>query len=320
MYVQPAAGGSFGTVRQLGISGPIATEAAASGSSYLLNVETQQQYQPHNFNDTLAATMELYRFRATSLVPVAAVGLASDLDLNAVSWYDLPPVYEDSHGDFYAAWLTKADFDGCPDTSTDTLSFDSGCLMYRRVSANGVPGPKVVLSTEPDQEDDLGGSGQVGGLGPIAVDSQGAGWVLDLSDITGSGDETLYAQPLVSTAAVTSNVAVHGITVDAPLTCTGSSNISCVLTGELTTSAAAARGAGVARTAHTHLAVLARVSLKLAGGRKKTLALHLRSAAKKLLARRHRLTVQLLITEKVGAVKMPTIILSKRVTFSTRKR
>ena len=220
--MQPANGVSLLRPGPLGDRRPIETDYAPSGSSYVLNVELAGQDQPKNFTDTLGSTMELYRFRATALVPVATVGFASGLNLNAVGWDGLPPTYEDSTGDLYVAWQAHSGFDGCPSTP-EGLSSDLTCLVYRRISSGGVPGPDVVLVTN------TGAGGNVSGLGPIAVNSQGVGWMLDDGDNTSTNTSSLYAQPLVSAAAVTTPPVVAGSSVKVPGTCAGGPGSNCGL-------------------------------------------------------------------------------------------
>jgi hypothetical protein len=313
MYVEPPSGGPFSAFRSLGISGPIETDDSPSGQSYVLNVELAAQDHPKHSIDTLGSTMELYRFRATSLVPVGAVGLAANLDLDAVGWDQLPPTNEDAEGNFYAAWLAPGSFDGCPG-SLNGLPGDgqTDCLVYRRVSSSGVTGPTVVLIGNNNGK----GSANPAGLGPIAVNTRGAGWMLYTQH--GAADSSnLFAEPLTAAAAATSPPAVNGSTVAVPITCAGGADTNCAVQAELTTTAGGA--ARDARAARVHTTVLARITEKLKGGHSTKLVLGLDKAAKRVLARKHRLVAQLLISETVGAINKPTTVLSKRVTFSSRR-
>jgi hypothetical protein len=316
MYVQPAGGGAFGPVRQLGISG--AAEADFSpGESYVLNIETSAQNHPRTFTDTLGANMELDAFRGTSLRQLAAVGFASDLNLKAFAWAELPPSYADSNGNLYVAWLTRATFDGCPDKAHATFPFYSGCLMYRRIAPGGLLGPKIILSTQGTSDAGVAAPSQpVDGLGAIAVNDKGEGWVLVSR---GNSNPTLYAQPLVSSGGPTGAPAVSGSSVSVPLACTGAPGTSCSLTAQLQAPGSGRIAALSARARKPkHPAVYATAKLKLAGGHRKSLKLHLNSAGKRLLARRHHLKLELIVAQSVGAVRTPTTLLQQTVTLRGR--
>ena len=66
--------------------------------------------------------------------------------------------------------------------------------------------------------------------------------------------------------------------------------------------------------------MLAHLTRTLRAGAKLTLVLKLNSRGRALLARKHRLTAQLILTEVVGAVKTPTTVLSESVTFGKAGR
>jgi hypothetical protein len=296
MFVQSVDGGPFGPLRSLGISGPSAA-TSSSGASYVLNVETGSN---SNVDGLPAAPMELYRFRGMSLVPVASVG-AAIADINAHDWSDLPPVFEDASGDFYTAWDTQPGFDGCnpPDLHV--------CLMYRRIGAGGLLGPKIVLATPSDEQEELG---------PIAVNANGVGWLLTVKEtLDNSTVAELDASRLPSSAAA-GTPTVRASAVHVPVSCGGAPSTRCTLSATLTRPGSAKASSAVAAAA----TVFAHLTRKLSGGHRTTLVLRLDRAGKKLLTRRHRLTASLLVTQTVGAVKTPTTVISKRVSFTTRKR
>ena len=308
MYVQPAAGGAFGPLHPLGISGPIETSFSPSGQTYVLNVQIPQDFQ----TNLPGVTMELYRFRGTSLNPVASVGLASSLDPNSgeETWDGLPPAFEDASGNYYVGWIAQGNVDSCP-PSIQGVSGDSEalCVVYRRITSGGVPGPPVVQIGN----DNGKGTAPVADLGPIAANPQGAGWMLYTNVNATNNTPTLYAQPLASSASV-GTVTASGDAASAPVFCAGSSSSSCELSGKLQSGGGAAADRAAAASV-AHATVYASVIKRLKGGTKAKLVLRLDKAGKKLLARQHRLKLQLLITETFAGVKKPTTVLSESVTF-----
>jgi hypothetical protein len=307
MYVQPVAGGAFGPLHPLGISGPIETNFSPSGETYVLNVQIPQDFA----TNLPGVTMELYRFRGTSLTPVASIGLAYSLDPNSgvETWDGLPPTFEDAAGNYYVAWIAQGDVDNCPASDGGPgAESEQLCVVYRRITSGGVPGPPVVQIGN----DDGKGTAPVVDLGPIAANQQGAGWMLYTNVNATSNTPTLYAEPLASSVSV-GTVTASGDAVSAPVSCAGSSSTSCELSGKLESGGAAADRAAAASAAHA--TVYASVVKRLKGGTKAKLVLRLDKAGKKLLARRHRLKLQLLITETFAGVKKPTTVLSESVTF-----
>jgi hypothetical protein len=296
MFVQSAAGGVFSPLRPLGISGPsIAT--SSSGGSYVLNVETGSNAEVDCF---AGAPMELYEFRGLSLKPIASIGSAM-ADINAVNWADLPPVFEDATGNYYAGWVTEPDFDGC--NPGDKLDI---CVMYRRIATGGLLGPKIVMTTVNDQQE---------ALGPIGANAKGVGWLLRVGQTFGNDTTAeLDAMPLPSSAAA-GTPAVGGSSVTVPVSCGGAPTATCLLSAVLTLGSGSATAASASKSKAT---VLARATKKLKGGSSTKLVIRLSKPGKKLLAKRHRLKAHLLVTEVVGAVKAPTAVLSKTITFKHR--
>jgi hypothetical protein len=337
MAVQPAAGGAFGPLLSLGISGAVVTNYAPSEPSYALDVEDKRQgYDLLGIGPTQPNPMELYQFRGTSLRTVAAVGTAAGTWYPS-AWDSVPPTFEDAGGDLYVAWLAQGGDDGCPVTvhssDSDDDDADSGCLMYRRIGNGGLLGPKIVLSTQPmsDSLEDVNLSAKsistvVKHLGAIASNAKGVGWVLvarDGSDSPASshptGTYTLFAQPLVSSGAVTaSSVSGAGVTVN--VSCAGAVGDTCALTGQLQQGGAGAAIAVKRSSDKTKPPlVLASSQLTLRGGSKGALRLILNKTGKPLLVRRHQLKLQLLVTQRVGAARAPTTILTKTITVHSRR-
>ncbi len=302
MFVQSTEGGPFGPPVPLGISGP--SEATSSSQdSYVLNVETQTTTE---IDGIYAAPMELYRFRGLSLRPVATVG-AAVFDLNAVDWANLPPVFEDGSGDFYAAWYTNVGFDGCnpPGPAADY------CLMYRRIAPGGLLGPKLVVNMT---------SVHQGYLGPIGADSQGAGWILTVQEPDSGTTEELDAVPLPSSAAA-GPPSVAASSVDVPVSCGAGAGSNCGLTAVLVAPTSGGAGdVGSARLARAHTLELAHLTRKLRGGASATLVLKLDRAGARLLARRHRLKAELVITQALGSSGKSSPVLSKSLTFKSAAR
>jgi hypothetical protein len=311
MYVQPVAGGAFGPLHPLGISGPVETNFSPSGQTYVLNVQI-----PQDFGTSLpGVTMELYRFRGTSLKPVASIGLAYSLDPNSgeETWDGLPPTFEDAAGNYYVAWIAQGDVDNCPaSVGGPGAESEALCVVYRRITSGGVPGPPVVQIGN----DDGKGTAPVVDLGPMAANQQGAGWML-YTNVAPDNTPTLYAQPLASSAAV-GTVTASGDAVSAPVTCAGNSSSKCVVSGKLESGGKAADRAAAASAAQA--IVYASVVKRLKGGTRTKLVLRLDKAGKKLLARRHRLKLQLLITEMFAGVKKPTPVLAQSVTLGRHRR
>jgi hypothetical protein len=307
MAVQPAAGGSFGPLRPLGITeqgtpyGVLPT-FSASGDSYILNPgatsPTDQDFR---------RPLELYRFRATNLVPVATVGETSGGAADATD-------YEDQLGNLVVTWYGGSGEDGCPGKIGTAGAPQYNCLMYRRIVTGGLLGPKVVLST-------VAFDTPLSGLGQVAANSQGAGWVL-LGQ--GAGPDkysyTLVAQPLVSSATATPP-SVSGSTVTDSVACAGSPRTSCLVQGSLGGGGAGKpQDPGLAAAARARTSGYGSVTKRIKGGAKARLVLRLDMAGRKLLGRHHRLTTKLLVTETVGAVKTPTTVLSQSVSFGGRRK
>jgi hypothetical protein len=313
MFVQPANGGSFGPLQPLGISGAIETDFSASASSYVLNVETGHADKP------LESPMELYRFRGTSLQPVASLGVAWELNANHSVWDEgLPPTYEDAQGDFYLAWVTAGGLDGCNDdpTGDGAEQRENQCLMYRRVGSDGQLGPKIALTSNvalTSKGVSYSANTPIA-IGPIAVDAQGAGWLL--ADRTVNNEDQLYAMPLSSSAGPTAAPSVHGSSVSIPLDCAGGPSTTCNLQAKITTNTTAHSARTKRAKKHkSHTTVLAQLTRKLTGGHTTTLVLELNRAAKKLLRDKHRVKAQLQITQTVGATTTPTTVLTQNLTL-----
>jgi hypothetical protein len=77
---------------------------------------------------------------------------------------------------------------------------------------------------------------------------------------------------------------------------------------------------GLAAAARARTSGYADITKRIKGGAKATLELRLDKAGRTLLARKHRLTVKLLITETIGAVKTPTTVVSQNVTFGKARK
>jgi len=307
MAVQPAAGGSFGPLRPLGITEQGTTDGvlstfSASGDSYILNPgassPTDQDFRK---------PLDLYRFRATNLVPVATVGETSGGNAQATD-------YEDQLGNLGVTWYGGSGEDGCPGKIGTADAPQYTCLMYRRIVAGGLLGPKVVLSTYAFDT-------PLSGLGQVAVNSQGAGWVLLGQGVGGdSSSYTLEAQPLVSSATAAPPT-VSGSTVTDSIACAGSPRTSCLVQGSLGGGGAGKpQDPGLAAAARARTRGYGSVTKRIKGGAKARLVLRLDKAGRKLLGRHHRLITKLLITETVGAVKTPTTVLSQSVSFGGRRK
>jgi len=311
MFVQPAAGGAFGPLRPLGVSGPVAG-ASSPGGSYVLNVETKAiKGLPGLPGYVAVAPMELYRFRGLNLAPVATIG-SSFGDHGATNWQALPPIYEDTYGDVYLAWITQS-ADGCSPALSPSGN-PTMCLIYRRVGNGGLLGPKLVLDNPA-----WNAPFQLSATGPIAADAKGAGWVLETllgpDNSSGISELELEAFPLPSSATA-AKPRISGTTVKDSVSCSGSSSGGCKLEGSLQSGAAkTATDLRAVPAAKGKILTYGRVVKTIRGGAKATLVLRLDTAARRLLARRHRLKLALLITETVGAVKTPSVVLSANVTF-----
>jgi hypothetical protein len=331
MYVQPAAGGAFAPIQQLGVSGPIETDFASGQDTYLVNVQSGSSCQQESYctGDAVNEPIQLYDFRGTSLESLGSVGTTQGPYDQQSEWDTLPPSFEDSAGDMYVAWLAGNGADGCPPAPPDNPSSDKltyfvdGCVIYRRIAPGGLFGPKIVLSySYTHQGNNNYETYFIGGVDQIATNAAGEGWVLSYRGsltYTG-GNDTLYAQPLVSSAGLSAPPSVSGTSVMVPLTCDGATSGSCGLTVSIDSSASAANSAQVASSKHSHKSkkrpvVLATAKLKLSGGGDKTLVLHLNSAGKRLLKGKHHLTVALQVSQKVGLVSKPTSVYSGKLTL-----
>ena len=127
------------------------------------------------------------------------------------------------------------------------------------------------------------------------------------------------AVPLPSSASAgTPTVAESAVKV--PLSCAGSLGSNCGLTAVLVApTSGAAVDAGSAGAAGARTRVLAHLTRKLQAGASATLVLKLDRLGRTVLASRHRLTVQLQISELAGESRTPTPIISKKITFSHRR-
>lgn len=327
MYVQPAGGGSFGHLQQLGISGPIETDFTPSGYTYLINgVSSDPTGGIGQVNSDPAEDLELYNFDGTSLHWLGTIGATgTNLGGNILGlqseWDTMSPSYEDPSGDLYTAWYASGGMDACPQGSTANGSNDvSDCLMYRVVGPGGVFGPKIVLSES--YEDDY--LDTIGDIDQIAANASGAGWVLVWRQVDGSDGITLYAEPLSAAATVPTSPTVNGTVTAVPLTCTGSG--SCSLTVTLDSPAFARLPADAGRTANAHVradarrkvrdVVLARAKLVVHGGAHRRLRLELSAAGKALLSRDHgRLTATLHVIERLGLTKAPSVVYEGHVSL-----
>ncbi|MHB8658636.1 MAG: hypothetical protein ACYC91_11900 [Solirubrobacteraceae bacterium] len=308
--VAPALGAAFGPWRRLGINGSLAAvNAPAPGGSYVLNVQNSQQFQ----RGTNAAPMQLASFRGTSLQAPVSIGQASDVvALAGLDWRQLPPISEDANGgDVRIGWLARGTHDGCP-AAAGGLASDDTCLMYRLVEPGLRLGPKVVLSVQPSN-DGNGNSSTIAGLGPIAADSSGVGWMLVFrgANVPNGQPATLYAQPLVDVAAARGPARVHGGSVSTAISCAGGSG--CTVSAQLTVRL---RGAKVVRAFTARTVVVGRTSIGLGGGRTKSILVRLNARGRLLLSRQKRLPATLLITEKVGVTR--AVVADQRVIFKKR--
>jgi hypothetical protein len=318
MFVQPAGGGAFGPIQQLGISGPVETDFAPSQGTYLINVESGVKNGVklglgpfHN------EPMELHDFRGTSLQSLGTIGTTQGPFDSQSEWDTLPPSSEDSAGDLYVAWIAADGFDGCPPSPPDTPASSKlhnpvdGCLIYRRIAPGGLFGPKIVLSEAFDHQP---GAGYVvdalGDPDQIAANAAGAGWVLVWRGgvVGGTGTPTLYAQPLASSGGLSAAPTVSGATTTVPLTCAGAGSGTCAISASVDSSSSMAMAAKKKPKARTIVYASAHFSLK--GGAKHKLVLRLDKAGKRLLAHRHTLTVALVVTQEAGVSTTPTPIFS----------
>jgi hypothetical protein len=310
MFVQPAAGGPLGPEQPLGITGPIVADHVPSGASYVMTIGFE-----HALGVTSDYPMELYRFRGTSLVPVASIGASEDSDANEYEWSEMPPTYEDEQGNFYITWITSSGEDGCP-VFNETR--EGSCLMYRRISANGAPGPTIVLAAAVTNvtNKSLGAFSTTVPVGveAISVDSKGAGWLLGDYYFTGAETDHLYAQPLPSSAAITSAPSVHGTSVEVPLSCAGASG-ACSIEAQLTTAGSSAKGASTGAAAKARTSVIGTLRSRIAPGKSAKLVVKLNAAARKRLRGKRHVKAHLQIGQTVGAVKTPTTILTQTVTL-----
>jgi hypothetical protein len=323
MYVQPESGGSFGNLQQLGISGPIATDFAPSAYTYLINgVSTDPG---GGITTQPAEDLELYTFDGTSLRWLGTIGATDNNTSGNIfpeesQWDTMPPTYEDSSGNLYAAWFARGGVDACPYSAADNSTSVSQCLMYREVAPGGVFGPKVVLSEDYDDGD----LNAIGDVEQIAANASGAGWVLVWRAPGLDGNYALYAEPLSAAATVPTSPTVTGTVTAVPLTCTGSG--SCSLTVTLDSPAFARLPADASRTANARVradarrtirdVVLARARIVVRGGGHRRLRLELSAAGKALLRRDHgRLTASLNVVQSLGLTKAPTLVYGGQVTL-----
>jgi hypothetical protein len=308
MRVQVSQGGAFGPLMPLGISGPSAA-VSSPGGSYVLNQETAK---PTAIDGLDTYPIELYQFRGVSLVTVASVG-AGNGDASTANWWSAPPVFEDAIGDLYTAWYTEPNFDGCTSPGVN----NNECLMYRRIAAGGLLGPKIILARLGTLSQ--GTLGLETGLAAIAANSQGAGWMLTYGPAHPGGNNELEVVPLPSSAAA-GTPTVKATAVAVPVSCGGSGGSSCPLTAVLVPpTSGAAPDPGWALAAAARSTVFAHVVLKLHAGSKTTLVLKLDRVGRTILASRHRLTAKLLITEVLAGAKAPTTIVSKELKFARRR-
>jgi hypothetical protein len=319
MYVQPVAGGAFGSARPLGVSSAFETVFSPSEGTYLLNVEIDQA-----FADSSTIPMELYQFRGTALKPVATVG---DVDDNAIdpndgegTWKDLPPIFEDAKGNLYVSWEVTGGNDGCLNVDPSATE----CTVERRIIDGAVPGPIVVMSNNfaPDGKATTPG-GVIPGLGPVASDAEGQAWgVSDLQVDQGVSytDEgyvnDLYLTPFPTSAEVTTSPSVGSDEVSVGLSCSGAPSSSCKVDGVLAASGRTGSGARV--VAKTKRTIYGEVIKTLRGGASGKLVLKLNKAGRALLSRTGRLKGTLAITETVGVDATPTTLLSRSVSFHKR--
>jgi hypothetical protein len=314
VYVQPPTGGSFAAVRPLGVSGPVETDFAPSGSTYLIDgVSSQPSSGP---DGDPPEDLELYDFHGTSLQWLGTIGATDDnLGLynafgNEAEWDTMPPSYEDADGDLYVAWYANGTTDACPGVPSGFSSTTVyGCLMYRRVAPGGVFGPKIVLS------EDYGFGGDtdlLGDVDQIAANQNGAGWVLVWREPTLASNWTLYAEPLSASATVPAPPTVTGTVTAVPLTCSGSG--SCSLSVSLD-SAAAVSHAVPARDA-SRSTVIASERVELAGASHRTVLLHLDRAGRALAgAGRRRLPARLVVVQSLGLTRARSVIYDATLTL-----
>jgi hypothetical protein len=330
IYVQPSAGGAFAPVQQLGVSGPIETDFAPSQDTYLVNVQSasscQQASDYCSASGDVSEPIQLYDFRGTSLESLGTVGTTQGPFDEESEWDTLPPSSEDSVGDMYVGWLAGNGDDGCPAAPPDTPSSDKlvnvvdGCVVYRRIAPGGLFGPKIVLSYSYSHQGKSNyESDYIGNVDQIAANAAGEGWMLVYRGAASynGGNETLYAQPLVSSAGLSAPPTATGSAVSVPLTCSGGASGSCGLTVTIDSSASAASSARVASKSKHHKSghstALASTHLKLSGGGKRTLVLKLNAAGKRLLKRKHQLTVLLKVSQKVGVAGKSTAVFSGKL-------
>jgi hypothetical protein len=306
IYVQPAAGGSFGTIRPLGISGPVESDFTPSGATYLVDgvstAPTSTQDVPED--------LELYDFQGESLQWLGTIGATDDNFGTSntfgyqTEWDSMPPSYEDADGDMYVAWYANGTTDACPGVPSGSPTGNDvyGCVMYRQIAPGGVFGPKVVLS------EDYGFGGDtdnIGDIDQIAADPDGDGWVLVWREQTSSSDYwELYAEPLSASATVPTPPTVTGTVTAVPLTCSGSG--SCSLTVTLDNNADVSHAVlAQDRAART---VLASERVELRGGTHRTVHLRLNRTGRALARRaRGRLAVRLVVVQSLGLTHAPSV-------------
>jgi hypothetical protein len=322
MRVLPAGGGTFGPLVSLGISGAAAATYAPGEPTYVFDVEAKQQGSDLvGGNPNVLDPLELYQFRGNSLKTIASLGTAFHVWYPS-DWESIPPVSEDAAGDLAVAWLAGAGDDGCPGSATGASDNgpDTQCLVYRRIGNGGLLGPKIILSAQPTSVANLSPQAVaqiIAHLGPVSENTAGVGWELEArigtnspNSSTPSGEYTLYAQPLLSSGQ-TGTPSVSGSTVRVPVSCAGPSSAKCGLIAQL--QSGAHKNAQISRKSKG-ATVLATKTLSLNGGRKAKLKLALSKRAKLSLRKgRRELTVELLVGQKVGVIKTPTLILAKKL-------
>jgi hypothetical protein len=308
MYVQPESGGSFSSLRDLGINGPVETQFAPTAETYLVDGVSSN---PSGGN--VPEDLELYEFQGTSLEWLGTIGATDDSltsnPLNLESqWDTMPPIYEDDSGNLYAAWYANGGDDACPGSEQSGSTVVSGCLMYREVGSGGVMGPKVVLN-----EAYGGDSNEFGDVDQIAANSSGAGWVLDWREPGSSSTWTLYATPLTAAATVPTSPTVTGTVTSVPLTCTGTG--ACSLSVSLDSTASAVR-ASAGQAAARSAKLLARRTFTVKAGRH-LVRLRLALGAKGGRALRHArsLRARLVVTQSLGLTNVKKQIYSRTLTL-----